>query len=243
MIKHRVDRGTGPAGVDLPGQPARQVARRHRRVAGVCATLTVVAAGGLVVAGLRVTSTDALYTSTAPAQHDTITAGLWSPSPTADALGTDTSAQSLTVGSAPTDTTPPSPTEAAGVSDTLSPSPAATPSPPLECGDAGQYVSVIYGTSGDDTLYGSDQRHIIMSLGGDDTIYGGNNGDCLVGGDGNDKLYGGTQNDVLIAANGTVAGTSAGEGSSQDLLDGGSGYDACIADGGVVTESNCEAAR
>ena len=232
-------RAVGPAGSDLPGQPARLTSGGRRRIAGVCAVITVIATGALGAVALRVTQTNALYTSTASPQHDTITAGIWSPAPTADTLATETAAKAPAASTLTTDTSGQTAAEDTPTA-TPSPSPSPAPLPPLDCGNASQYVRVVYGTSGNDTLSGGAQREVIMGLGGDDIIYGGDSGDCLVGGDGNDKLYGGTQDDVLIGGNDDGSLNSD---SSQDSLDGGAGYDVCIADTGVVTESSCEAAK
>lgn len=47
---------------------------------------------------------------------------------------------------------------------------------------------MVVGTSGDDTLSGTDATEFVLGLGGDDLIIGGNGADTLDGGDGNDTL-------------------------------------------------------
>lgn len=75
------------------------------------------------------------------------------------------------------------------------------------------YKKVVYGTPGDDIIYGGNQSQIIMGLGGNDKLVGGNSGDCLVGGPGRDWLIGGNAKDILIG------------GGDGDFLDGGNGKD------------------
>jgi Ca2+-binding RTX toxin-like protein len=112
-----------------------------------------------------------------------------------------------------------------------------TADPPDDCGALSQYAGVIWGTSGDDELFGGNQRQVIMGLGGDDVIHGGNSGDCLVGGDGNDHLYGGTGKDILIGDNGD---DSLDGGNGKDYLDGGAGDDDCLGGNAPDTLRNCE---
>lgn len=67
-------------------------------------------------------------------------------------------------------------------------------------------ITVIYGTRGNDLIFGTD---------GDDEIYGDNGHDCIVGGGGNNKLFGGNGRDVLIG------------GPGYDFIRGGNGQDIC----------------
>lgn len=113
------------------------------------------------------------------------------------------------------------------------------PPPPDECGDLSKYAGVVYGTAGNDVLYGGNQAQVIMGLGGDDVIHGGNSGDCLVGGDGNDKLYGGNAKDTLIGGagddyldGGNGKDTLDGGGDAVDVCDGGNGKDTVVNCGG-----------
>jgi hypothetical protein len=112
------------------------------------------------------------------------------------------------------------------------------PDPPTECGALSTYPGgVVYGTPGDDELFGGNQSQVIMGLGGDDVIHGNNSGDCLVGGDGNDRLYGGNAKDVLIGDNGD---DSLDGGNGADFLDGGGGDDDCLGGNGPDTLRDCE---
>ena len=111
------------------------------------------------------------------------------------------------------------------------------PDPPAACGPLAQYANVVYGTPGDDVLFGGNHPQVIMGLGGDDVIHGGNSGDCLVGGDGNDHLYGGNAKDILIGDNGD---DSLDGGNGKDFLDGGAGDDDCLGGNGKDTLRDCE---
>jgi Ca2+-binding RTX toxin-like protein len=55
----------------------------------------------------------------------------------------------------------------------------------------------VFGTSGSDSLGGSNFNDTIYGYDGNDIIYGGNGDDVLYGGDGDDKLYGEAGNDTL----------------------------------------------
>ncbi|SFL35701.1 hypothetical protein SAMN05421830_101765 [Desulfomicrobium norvegicum] len=70
----------------------------------------------------------------------------------------------------------------------------------------------IFGTSGDDTLYG---------LAGNDYINGGSGDDSILGGDGNDHLIGAAGDDTLVGGDG------------DDLLTGGAGDDSMTGGNGV----------
>ena len=79
------------------------------------------------------------------------------------------------------------------------------------------------GTSGADTLAGTDeQKDVLYGLGGNDTLTGGAGDDVLYGGDGNDTLRGGDDDDTLTGDEGrdTLHG-----GRGNDVLDGGAGDD------------------
>jgi hypothetical protein len=93
------------------------------------------------------------------------------------------------------------------------------------------HPSVLFGTSEDDLLNGSNRENLIFSFGGDDTINGnggsdkvfaGTGNDWVDGGQGNDYLFGDKGNDALIggAGNDKLEG-----GRGNDLLFGGAGYD------------------
>lgn len=76
----------------------------------------------------------------------------------------------------------------------------------------------IYGTTGNDTLYGGIAwigSHI-FALDGDDTVYAGSGQDTVYGGRGNDHLYGQDGDDWLYGQSGN------------DTLDGGTGADTMI---------------
>src|SRR5262245_61713191 len=90
------------------------------------------------------------------------------------------------------------------------------------------------GTSGDDTLNGTDQGEIFFGFGGNDTIFagggndhafGGRGNDLIFGGNGNDHLFGGRGNDALVgeAGNDHLVG-----GRGRDLLVGGPGKDVMV---------------
>ncbi|TLX89002.1 MAG: hypothetical protein E6K94_11245 [Thaumarchaeota archaeon] len=98
------------------------------------------------------------------------------------------------------------------------------------------------GTSGDDTIYGTDNAETgatainglggndqLFGCGGDDTINGGNNNDNIDGGDGNDNLNGGNGDDTVNGGNGNdiVDG-----GNGKDTLNGGAGDDSLIGGNG-----------
>jgi len=112
-----------------------------------------------------------------------------------------------------------------------------TPDPPAVCGDLEQYAGVVYGTMGDDVLYGGNQSQIIMGLGGNDTIYGGNSGDCLVGGGGDDTLVGGNSKDILLGGPGD---DHLDGGNAKDFLDGEDDADDCDGGNGKDDVVNCD---
>ncbi|MEH1902687.1 MAG: hypothetical protein V7L04_15045 [Nostoc sp.] len=59
-------------------------------------------------------------------------------------------------------------------------------------------MAIIYGTSGNDYLTGTEINNRIYGYAGDDTLIGGSGEDYLVGGDGNDILTGGSGTDTFV---------------------------------------------
>jgi Ca2+-binding RTX toxin-like protein len=85
---------------------------------------------------------------------------------------------------------------------------------PTACGDVdlnGRFP--IFGTSGNDTLRGSNKDDVIFGLEGNDKIDSGNGDDCIVGGAGNDVLGSGNGKDIVTGNAGS------------DEIDGGNGAD------------------
>ena len=82
---------------------------------------------------------------------------------------------------------------------------------------------LLFGASGDDTMWGGTGNDILSGGDGDDTLYGGAGNDYLFGGAGNDHLHGGAGNDHLYG------------GAGNDHLDGGAGND--FLDGGTGTNT------
>lgn len=81
----------------------------------------------------------------------------------------------------------------------------------------------VYGTNGNDNLYGqANAVNRIDGLGGDDLITGGNLNDELVGGLGNDRIYAGAGNDSVNGGDGNDEMTGD---AGDDLLVGGIGLD------------------
>jgi len=83
-------------------------------------------------------------------------------------------------------------------------------------------TSVVFGSSGNDTINGGSARECIIGFAGNDTIDGGAGDDIVVGGDGGDVVYGNSGNDCLYGEAGA------------DLLYGDSGYD--LGDGGIDSD-------
>jgi Ca2+-binding RTX toxin-like protein len=122
------------------------------------------------------------------------------------------------------------------------------------------YQKIIYGTSGNDRLYGTNKNDLIIGFEGDDWIQASNGNDCLVGGPGNDWLYGSNGNDILDGGPGNdwlYGGNDSDHlfggdgddilkgGNANDLLEGENGKD--MADGGLNLDTcfsektkNCE---
>ncbi len=100
----------------------------------------------------------------------------------------------------------------------------------------------LYGEAGDDVIYGDDGEDYLEGGDGDDLLFGGEGHDFLDGGEGADVLSGGAGDDTLLGGAGDdilIAGVGsdfvmAGEGDdtvfadddgSNDIYDGGEGYD------------------
>ena len=83
-----------------------------------------------------------------------------------------------------------------------------------------RFDKIIYGTSGNDRLRGTNGNQLIFGLGGNDRVEGSNGNDCLVGGDGNDRIFGSNGNDVILGNEGN------------DYLDGSNGNDRIFAGSG-----------
>ncbi|MBN2117770.1 MAG: ExeM/NucH family extracellular endonuclease [Anaerolineales bacterium] len=82
--------------------------------------------------------------------------------------------------------------------------------------------ATIVGTPGDDVLFGTHKRDVIVALGGNDIIYGGNGDDVICGNAGDDTIYGGNGNDILLGGSG---GDALHGGNGNDKLDGGEDAD------------------
>ena len=74
----------------------------------------------------------------------------------------------------------------------------------------------VEGTNGNDWLYGSYSKNIVLGKEGDDRLYGYAGDDILFGGEGDDTLYGGDDNDTLIG------------GPGNDVMYGGAGSDTYV---------------
>ncbi|MCC5614211.1 hypothetical protein LC605_03795 [Nostoc sp. CHAB 5836] len=59
-------------------------------------------------------------------------------------------------------------------------------------------MAIIYGTSGNDYLTGTEEKNRIYGYLGDDILIGGSGRDHLLGEDGNDILTGGTGRDTFV---------------------------------------------
>ena len=103
----------------------------------------------------------------------------------------------------------------------------------------GEYdMSIIIGTSGNDSLLGTVGDDTIRGQAGNDTIDGGAGNDEIGGSTGNDRLLGGSGNDELFGSDGddVVLGENGNDllfgGSGRDTLNGGSGDDTLFGGGG-----------
>ena len=89
--------------------------------------------------------------------------------------------------------------------------------------DLGKYFGYnVDGSSGNDTIYGTDTEENMNGRGGNDKIYAGGRNDTVLGGEGDDYLYGEDGNDVLQGESGNdyLIG-----GDGDDILTGGTGND------------------
>jgi Ca2+-binding RTX toxin-like protein len=109
------------------------------------------------------------------------------------------------------------------------------------------FDTVVSGTSGNNTLFGTAGNDRIRGLGGNDTIFGSEGVNNLQGGNGNDIIYGGSQRDAIFGGNGNdtiyasegnndVFGDSGNDiiysGSGNDFIAGGSGNNTIWLGGG-----------
>jgi RTX calcium-binding nonapeptide repeat (4 copies) len=112
------------------------------------------------------------------------------------------------------------------VSDGLAPgytvgfadAPAGAALPRLARGDTDGFQRIVF--AGDDSLFGSRERDLLIGYAGDDLISGSDGGDSLAGKGGRDKLYGGDGADTLRG------------GKDQDWLFGGADGDRLFGGGG-----------
>lgn len=89
--------------------------------------------------------------------------------------------------------------------------------------DLGKYFGYnVDGSSGNDTIYGTDAEENMNGRGGNDKIYAGGGNDTVLGGDGDDYLYGEDGDDILQGESGNdyLIG-----GDGDDVLNGGTGND------------------
>ena len=59
-------------------------------------------------------------------------------------------------------------------------------------------IGIVKGTEGNDTLYGTKKKDLLLGLEGNDTLHGRDGDDSLVGGAGADYLYGGKGDDSYV---------------------------------------------
>ena len=110
--------------------------------------------------------------------------------------------------------------------------------PTTGCTVNGVRNQVCRGTTGTDTIIGTNGRDVIHGRGGSDTISGGNDNDTICGGDGTDTLNGNNGNDRLFGENDsdTLNGNN-----GNDALDGGAATDTCNGGSGTDTATaSCE---
>ncbi len=113
----------------------------------------------------------------------------------------------------------------------------------------------LQGDTGNDQISGGEGDDILSGGGGNDNLQGDDGHDQLGGGSGNDSLGGGNGNDILDGETGTDtlagdAGDDSIEGSGGDVVNGGSGSDACLgslcetsAPTNCTSNSNCAPGR
>ena len=87
----------------------------------------------------------------------------------------------------------------------------------------------ISGGAGLDRLFGGYGSDDICGGANMDILWGGPGGDYLIGGAGNDSMFGGSGNDVLNS-----------QGTEEDELNCGKGFDLAITDEGDTLHENCE---
>ena len=98
-------------------------------------------------------------------------------------------------------------------------------------GDQGD--DLLYGGIDNDSLYGGEDNDTLLGEHGDDALFGGIGNDSLHGGDGADTIFGGDGDDFIRGEGlGTTPGGALGAG---DLLDGGAGNDTIFGDEGNDT--------
>ena len=85
------------------------------------------------------------------------------------------------------------------------------------------------GTSGSETLVGSNANDLMLGRGGNDTLKGRGGNDVIRGGIGNDRLYGGPGRDVIVGEAGNDRLYS--RDGQRDTLNGGPGFDEAWVDG------------
>lgn len=110
-------------------------------------------------------------------------------------------------------------------------------------------TATMAGSSGNDTLFGTVRRDVIVAGRGKDTINGRGGRDRICAGSGNDTVTGGSGNDRVYGDSGDdrLSGDSGNDrlegGSGRDRMKGGSGRDTCIGGSGRDTASGCETVR
>ncbi len=88
------------------------------------------------------------------------------------------------------------------------------------------------GTSGADTLVGTDQNENLTGMAGPDRIRGAAGNDVVRGGPGNDRLFGGPGRDVLLGEQGNDNLTA--RDGERDTVNGGPGFDRAWVDASDV---------
>lgn len=93
-------------------------------------------------------------------------------------------------------------------------------------GDTFSGIEGVLGTDHDDSLTGDSGNNFLYGEGGNDTLSGDAGRDLLSGGEGDDNLNGGTGADTLYGGDGDdTLNAGSGEGTGQQLLEGGEGND------------------
>jgi Ca2+-binding RTX toxin-like protein len=91
-------------------------------------------------------------------------------------------------------------------------------------------AKTVNGNDDNNTLIGTDKRDAISGFGGDDIIRGYDRTDVLIGGPDTDRLTGGRGNDVVDIVDGSV----------EDFVACGRGFDRVRADVGDLVSTDCE---